>query len=193
VAGLGAGGDLEDRLLHLADRLGDADLARARLGAVEDPGIRCGLSIRCRCSTESAKQCVEDTCHSEGGAARNPVSRSKPWRRPKNLFRKRAGPLAPNQVADRIVRPSERFFGRRTGTGASGQGRGCASLRMTTVCRVHINILWLFVDLVAGEPSDGGPTLFSRRSAAFPKPAFRVGHPAWNVGLVGWCGRSEGP
>ena len=34
--GLGAGGALEDRLLHLADGFGDADLARAGLGAVED-------------------------------------------------------------------------------------------------------------------------------------------------------------
>lgn len=32
----GAGATFKDRLLHLADRLGDADLARARFRAVED-------------------------------------------------------------------------------------------------------------------------------------------------------------
>jgi hypothetical protein len=28
-----------------------------------------------------------------------------------------------------------------------------------------------FADVVAGGPGDGAPALFSRRSAAFPKPA----------------------
>ena len=69
--------------------------------------------------TESAKTlCSDDRCHSEGGAARNRLSRSEPWRRPKNLFRKRAGARAEPGVTDRTVRPSGRFFGRRTGIGA---------------------------------------------------------------------------
>src|SRR5829696_7666172 len=40
-------------------------------------------------------------------------------------------PRAETGVADTTVRPAGRFFGRRTGPGASGQDRGCASLRMT--------------------------------------------------------------
>jgi hypothetical protein len=56
---------------------------------------------------------------------------------------------------------------------------------------------WLFADLVAGEPGDGAPALFSRRSAAFPKPAKHFLVSGWtlasNVGLGGWCGRSEEP
>jgi hypothetical protein len=56
---------------------------------------------------------------------------------------------------------------------------------------------WLLVDWVAGEPGNGAPALFSRRSAAFPKPAKHFLVSGWtsasNVGLDGWCGRSEGP
>jgi hypothetical protein len=59
-------------------------------------------------------------------------------------------------------------------------------------------LLWFFVDLVEGDPR-----VIARRCrsavvrrhprsqrSAFP---FRVGHRALNVGLGGWCGRSEGP
>jgi hypothetical protein len=53
---------------------------------------------------------------------------------------------------------------------------------------------WLFVDLVAGEPGDGAPTLFSRRSAAFPKPAARFPVSGWTSGVerrVGWMVRTQ--
>jgi hypothetical protein len=39
------------------------------------------------------------------------------------------------------------------------------------------------VDLVAGEPDDGTPTLFSRRSAAFSKAAERLPVSDWTSGV----------
>jgi hypothetical protein len=41
----------------------------------------------------------------------------------------------------------------------------------------------VFVDLVAGEPSDGAPTRFSRRSAAFPRPVERSPVSGWTSGV----------
>jgi hypothetical protein len=70
-------------------------------------------------------------------------------------------------------------FSRRA-AGTTGEAEGGSGRR-------HEN-LRPFADLVAGEPGDGAPTLFSRRrAAAFPKPAsaspFRVGH---RRGTSGW-------
>jgi hypothetical protein len=60
-------------------------------------------------------------------------------------------------------------------------------------------IFWFFVDWVAGDASDRAPALFSPHPRHPVKPVERflvsgwTASVAWNVGLGGWCGRSEGP
>jgi hypothetical protein len=56
--------------------------------------------------TETEKNCVR-TIGSEEGAAYNRLSRSGPWRRPKNLFRKRAGLLYPDRIFHDVWTPLE--------------------------------------------------------------------------------------
>jgi hypothetical protein len=73
----------------------------------------------------SFRNCHGPNGHSEGGAAPNPAPRSRSWRRPKNLLRRTSRAEA---AADTTVRPSGRFFGRRTSTGSRGGNRGRASL-----------------------------------------------------------------
>jgi hypothetical protein len=51
-------------------------------------------------------------------------------------------PRAETSVTDTTARPSGRFFGRRTGPGAPGQGRGCASLRMTPFAGLFLRICY---------------------------------------------------
>jgi hypothetical protein len=51
-------------------------------------------------------------------------------------------PRAETSVTDTTARPSGRFFGRRTGPGAPGQDRGCASLRMTPFAGLFLRICY---------------------------------------------------
>jgi hypothetical protein len=44
-------------------------------------------------------------------------------------------------------------------------------------------LFWFFVDLVAGEPSKGAPTLFGPSSSAAPKPVERFAVSGWTSGV----------
>ena len=82
----------------------------------------------------------KDRCHSEGGARVILHRRGEQERRPKNLVGQRcslsSGLLAQKVVTDRAVRPSTRFFGRRTGGSGTRMIRRGASLRMTRFFRI---------------------------------------------------------